>query len=86
MSTTDINFFSDPHPSLLESDIKIGDIVQYLGDGFHPEATFKVDSYDKRNNGDIIVLAWCYNDNGYCEHHINFSASIKMFKKSDPEE
>ena len=73
MSTNDITFFSNPHPSLLSSHIKIGDNVMYTGDGYLSEVIFKVDSYDSRNNGHIIAILK--------KPYINFCAPIEKFIK-----
>ena len=61
------------HPSLVNSNIKIGDDVMYTGEGWLRDAVFKVDSYDIRNNGDIIAISQ--------KPYINFCAPIEKFIK-----
>lgn len=61
------------HPSLVNSNIKIGDDVMYTGEGWLRDVVFKVDSYDTRNNGNIIAIL----QNPY----INFCAPIEEFIK-----
>lgn len=61
------------HSSLVNSNIKIGDHVMYTGEGWLRDFILKVDSYDTRNNGDIIAIS----QNPY----INFCAPIEKFIK-----
>lgn len=73
MSMNDITSFPNPHLSLVNSNIKIGDHVMYSGEGWLRDVVLKVDSYDTRNNGNIIAIS----KNPY----INFCAPIENFIK-----